>query len=234
MNVLAIGCHPDDVEEFCSGTLIKFMQQGHNVTICHVANGDMGHEIIYPEELRDIRREEAKNAGAMIGVPVISCEIGDLNVYDSQKWQVDLVVDVIRTYQPDVIITHSPTDYMSDHVAVSKLVFAASFAASVPHYVTKCNTPAKITPIYYMENALGFQFTPMEYVDISDVFEKKVEMLECHKSQIKWLRDHDNIDYIDQVRTCARYRGLQCGVQYAEVFSQCTVWPRVVARRLLP
>ena len=65
MNVLAIGCHPDDMEISCSGTLAKCVKRGDKVTVCHVANGNMGHEIISPEELRVIRINEAKKAGRL-------------------------------------------------------------------------------------------------------------------------------------------------------------------------
>ncbi|MDP4133731.1 MAG: PIG-L family deacetylase [Bacillota bacterium] len=234
MNVLAIGCHPDDVEVNCAGTLSKYASQGHKVIVCHVANGNLGHEIIQPDELRVMRAKEAQNAGALAGIEVVTCDIGDIMVYDSSKEQRDKVVDVIRYANPDVIITHSPNDYMPDHVAVSKLVFDASFAASVPHYKTSVDAKAKVTPIYYMDNLAGVGFMPTEYVDISDFVDKKLEMLECHVSQMKWMRAHDGIDFAEFVKTCARYRGLQCGVMYAEAFTPCFAWPKVVPQRLLP
>ena len=55
MNVLAIGCHPDDIEVACAGTMAKYKKQGHNVIVCHVANGNLGHAIIQPDELRAMR-----------------------------------------------------------------------------------------------------------------------------------------------------------------------------------
>ena len=58
MRILAIGCHPDDLEIGCYGTLAKYAQQGHEVSVCHVANGNLGHVEILPEELRKIRYEE--------------------------------------------------------------------------------------------------------------------------------------------------------------------------------
>ena len=78
MNVLAIGCHPDDVEVACAGTLAKYVKEGHKVIVCHVANGNLGHAIIQPDELRVMRRQEARNAGALAGIEVITCDIGDL------------------------------------------------------------------------------------------------------------------------------------------------------------
>lgn len=232
MNVLAVGCHPDDIEISCCGTLAKCVKRGDKVTVCHVANGNMGHEIIPPEELRRLRAGEAKKAGSLAGIAVVTLDIGDLLPNGCDIAQRDKMMELIREVQPDFIITHSPTDYMPDHLAVSKLVFDASFAASVPQYGT--GGKAAVVPIFYMDNLAGMNFNPTEYVDITDEIELKIEMLECHESQLKWMRDHDNIDFAEFVRTCSRFRGLQCGVGYAEAFRQELVWPKVVAKRLLP
>jgi LmbE family N-acetylglucosaminyl deacetylase len=231
MNILAVGCHPDDIEVACAGTLAKYKKQGHNVTICHMTNGNMGHVIIEPDELRVIRIAEAKKSGSLAGIEVLTCDLGDLLVYDKIE-QRDRIIEVIRKTAPDVIITHSPDDYMPDHVAVSKLVFDASFAASVPHY--GAGAASKITPLYYMDTLAGVNFMPTEYVDISDEIDIKLEMLECHVRQMKWMRDHDKIDVAEFVKTCARFRGLQCGTQYAEAFTQCYAWPKIIAARVLP
>ncbi len=232
MNVLAVGCHPDDIEISCCGTLAKCVKRGDKVTVCHVANGNMGHEIIPPDELRAMRAQEAKAAGALAGIEVVTLDIGDLLPNGCDIAQRDKMMELIRKVQPDFIITHSPTDYMPDHLAVSKLVFDASFAASVPQYGT--GGKAAVVPIFYMDNLAGMNFNPTEYVDITDEIELKLKMLECHVSQLKWMRDHDHIDFAEFVRTCSRFRGLQCGVGYAEGFTQELVWPKVVAKRLLP
>lgn len=232
MNVLAIGCHPDDIEISCCGTLAKCVKRGDKVTVCHVANGNMGHEIIKPDELREIRAAEARKAGSLAGIEVVTLDIGDLLPNGCDIRQRDMVVELIRHIQPDFIITHSPTDYMPDHREVSKLVFDASYAASVPQYGN--GGKAAVTPIYYMDNLAGMNFNPTEYVDITDEIDLKIEMLECHVSQLKWMRDHDHIDFAEFVRTCSRFRGLQSNVDYAEAFCQELVWPKVVTKRLLP
>ncbi len=234
MNVLAIGCHPDDMEINCAGTLAKCVKRGDNVTVCHVANGNLGHAIIQPDELRAIRRDEAIKAGSLAGIKVVTCDIGDVLVYEGSKEQRDKLVDIIRECDPDFIITHAPNDYMPDHVAVSRLVFDASFAASVPHYKTSVDAVSKVTPIYYMDNLGGLGFNPTDYVDITDEIDLKLEMLECHESQLKWMRDHDHLDFADFVKTCAKYRGYQSNCQYAEGFTQCLVYPKIQPMRLLP
>ena len=234
MNVLVVSCHPDDVECQCAGTLAKCVQRGDKVTVCHVANGNLGHALIQPDELRAIRKQEAINAGKLAGIEVVTCDVGDLLVYGEDKEQIDRVVDVIRNAQPDFIITHDPDDYMPDHRAVSRLVFAASFAASVPHYETGVAKTSAVTPIYYMDNFAGVNFMPTEYVDITDTIDLKMDMLECHESQVKWMRDHDHIDFSELIKSVARFRGIQSGVQYAEAFKQCIAYPKMTTRRMLP
>ena len=95
MNVLAIGCHPDDIEISCAGTLAKFAKRGDKVTVCHVCNGDMGHAIIQPDELRVMRIGEAKKAGSLAGIEVITTDIGDLLPNGCDIKQRDLIVDII-------------------------------------------------------------------------------------------------------------------------------------------
>jgi LmbE family N-acetylglucosaminyl deacetylase len=232
--VLAISCHPDDMEINCAGTLLRCKERGDRVVVCHVANGNMGHMEIMPEELGAMRIGEAKRSGDSVGFETVTCDVGDLLVSAASKEQHDKIVEVIRKYQPDFIITHGPDDYMGDHVEVSKLVFAASFAASVPHYEPQLGSAAPVTPIFYMENSGLLNCDPTEYVDITDHIETKLKMLSMHESQITWLGDHDGNDVIENTRMFARVRGIQCGVKYAEGFRQCQVYLKGTTKRYLP
>ena len=234
MNVLAIGAHPDDVEIACSGTLAKCVKRGDRVVVCHASTGNLGHVIIPPDELTKIRAAEAERAGKMAGIEVIGGMFDDLDIYDNNKAARDKIIDVIKYADPDFIITHNPDDYMPDHTAVSRLVFDASFGATIPNYKTKYSNPAKLVPIYYMDTLAGVNFQPTEYVDISEEIDLKIRMLECHESQLVWMREHDGIDFADMVRTCSRYRGYQCGAAYAEGFRPCQVYLKGTTKRLLP
>lgn len=234
MRILAVGCHPDDVEIACSGTLAKCVKRGDKVIVCHTSSGDLGHVIIPPDKLKVMRAEEAKKAGALAGIDVIYGGFDDLDIFDNNRAARDKMVEVIRYADPDVIITHNPDDYMPDHTAVSRLVFDASFAATLPNYPPKTDKPAKLVPIYYMDTLAGVNFVPEEFVDITDEIDLKIKMLNCHESQIVWMRDHDHIDSPDMVRTCSRYRGYQCGAEYAEGFKLCKVYLKGTTKRLLP
>jgi LmbE family N-acetylglucosaminyl deacetylase len=234
MNVLAVGCHPDDLEIGCGGTLAKLAAQGNRVTMVHVANGDKGHKLIPSAELIEIRKREAQAAGDLIGAEVIGLGIPDLSVKADNDQLIRNLTDVIRRVRPDYIITHPTKDYMKDHMEVSHAVFDASFSATIPHFVTEHPIVDRVVPIYYMDTLAGVDFLPTEYVDISDYIDIKIQMNDCHQSQIKWLREHDRIDFLDFVSTVSKFRGLQCGRKFAEGFTQCQAWPRLTTSRLLP
>lgn len=234
MRVLAIGAHPDDIEIACSGTLAKCVKRGDTVIVCHACSGNLGHVIIPPDELAVMRANEAKKAGSLAGIEVIAGGFDDLDIYDNNKEARDKMVEIIKYADPDFIITHNPDDYMPDHTAVSRLVFDASFAATVPSYDPNNKNAAKLVPIYYMDTLAGVNFNPTEFVDVTQEIDLKIKMLECHESQIVWMRDHDGIDFCDMVRTCSRYRGYQCGADYAEGFRQCQVYLKGTTKRLLP
>lgn len=235
MRVLAIGCHPDDIEIACSGTLAKCVKRGDEVYVCHLSSGNLGHVIIPPDELRVIRVNEAKKAGALAGIKeVIYGGFDDLEIFSDNKESVDKVVKIIRYVNPDFIITHNPDDYMPDHTATSRLVFAASFTATLPNYEPRTKTPAKLVPIFYMDTLAGVNFIPEEFVDITEEIDLKIKMLECHASQLVWMKEHDHIDFADMVRTCSKYRGYQCGATYAEGFRRANTYLKNTTKRLLP
>ena len=85
-----------------------------------------------------------------------------------------------------------------------------------------------------MDTLAGVNFVPTEFVDISDVIDLKIRMLNCHESQLVWMREHDGIDFADMVKTCSKYRGYQCGVAFAEGFRPYNVYPRYSTKHLLP
>jgi LmbE family N-acetylglucosaminyl deacetylase len=234
MNILGIGCHPDDLDIGCGGTLAKYAQQGHKVFMCHIANGNMGHKVIMPEELVAIRTKEAQDAAKVLGAEAISLDIGDAYVEAGNKELRNKLTEVVRNTKADIIITHNPVDYMRDHEQTSALAQDASFMTTIPHLIAGSQHTDNFPPVFFMDALAGIGFIPTEYVDITDVMEQKLEAMACHKSQIVWMKEHDGIDFLDFVRTCNKYRGLQSNCLYAEGFRQYAAWPRFVTRRLLP
>lgn len=234
MNVLAIGCHPDDLEINAGGTLAKCVKRGDKVTMVTLANGSAGHKIYSKKEIAKIRLEEGKSAATVIGAEYICLGLEDMFVRKDYDLGVKLVSDVIRRYKPDFIITHGEHEYMIDHSITSTIVFDASMAATVNHYPSDYPEYNKFTPIYYMENTFMVNSFPEEFVDITEEIDTKIEMYEKHKSQIEWLKEHDNFDMIKAIRCFARTRGLQCDTGYVEGFTICKQIHHVPTKRYLP
>ncbi len=143
-------------------------------------------------------------------------------------------IELIRQANPDIIITHSPEDYHPDHVKTYEIVFGASFVSSIPKIKTETKVLPKVPRLLCMDTLAGIHFNPEFYVDITEVFEEKKDVLSCHESQIKWLKDHDNINILDFVEITNRFRGLQAGCKYAEGFREIRRWPRVSTENFLP
>lgn len=233
MNVLAIGAHPDDLEILCGGTLARFAQRGDRVTMLIMSDGSAGHAEIPASELASIREREARAAAAVIGAELVWLGLRDEFVFNDEPTRVRLL-NAIRGAQPDLILTHARDDYHPDHVATLTAVFDASFIMGLPNVRTDNPAHSGVAPLFTFDTLAGHNFLPEEYVDITTTWETKRAMLAEHGTQVDWLKHHDGIDIFTFMETVARFRGLQCGVEFAEGFRRVLVWPRVRPARLLP
>ena len=234
MRVLAVGAHPDDLEILCGGTLARYVRNGHEVVMCSATKGDRGSYVHTSEEVARSRLAEARRAAEICGAEHVTLGLRDCEVNAGDMEQRLLVVDLVREARPDVIITHSQGDYMVDHNDISRLVFDSSFLASIPLLGTGKPHHPQVPPIYFMETITGLGFNPTEFVDVTETIDVKVKMLEAHESQLTWLKDHDDVDIVENMRIATAYRGFQAGVKYAEGFTPCLTWLRGTTKRLLP
>lgn len=236
MNVLAVGAHPDDVEILCSGTLALYAQRGDAVWMGYLATGDKGGTGVPLEEMAGIRRKELENAARVIGAQVLCLGLpdGDLEVTLAMRRR---VVEIVRQAQADLIITHHPNDYASDHNCTSQLVSEAAFWAMPPDFAGDPGDAPALAgcpPVFTMETVGGIGFVPQEYVDITSVMDMKLDMVSQHESQIRFMKERDGLDLVDYVRTMAKFRGYQCGVEFAEGFIPERVYPSLSPKRMLP
>jgi LmbE family N-acetylglucosaminyl deacetylase len=234
MRILAVGAHPDDLEILCAGTLLRYREDGHSVVMCNVAVGDKGSERLPADAIAAIRLEEAQRAAAIAGAEHRTLGVRDTEIAATDPAQRLLMVELVREIRPDLVLTHHPDDYMGDHRQVAALVFDTTMTATLPLLETQSRGLERIPPLYYMDTLAGIGFLPTDYVDVTGTIERKLEMLRAHESQGPWLARDGAVSIVDDVRTVARYRGIQAGVGYAEAFVQAQAWHRVTTRRLLP
>ncbi|MBX2923781.1 MAG: PIG-L family deacetylase [Chitinophagaceae bacterium] len=235
MNILCVVAHPDDAEILCAGTLARYAQSGHTVTIAVFTDGSMGDAVIKPAELSVIREKEARAAAGIIGAKVIWGGIVDEHVFPDAAQRLRMI-DIMREADPDVIFTHSPNDYHPDHRYVSQLVFDAYFQKGLPHIPGQQMAACRFgkAQMYYMDNLGGIGFAPTEYVNITETFEIKKQMLRCHKSQFEAMKDLADTNLLDMIEVQARFRGMAAGCCYAEGFTRLDAFQRGLTSRILP
>jgi LmbE family N-acetylglucosaminyl deacetylase len=193
LRVIAFGAHPDDCDEKAGGLAAKYAAAGHRVKFVSLTNGDAGHYAEGGGPLAKRRRAEAIEAGRRIGIEyeVLDNHDGELLPTLEVRRQ---IIRKIREWGADIVLAPRPNDYHPDHRYTGVLVQDASYMVTVPDVVT--DTPAlKTNPVflYFSDRFMRPQaFRPDIIVSIDDVFEKKIDMLDAHVSQMyEWLPWHD-------------------------------------------
>jgi N-acetylglucosamine malate deacetylase 1 len=227
--LLTVMAHPDDAELLVGGILFHLKELGWELGIVTMTAGDCGSSTHSKEEISRIRYAEAKAAAEYLGAWYTCAGLLDLEVFANAE-NVRGLVEVMRSFDPDVVLTHSPVDYMLDHEETSRLARSASFGLAMPLYETRHVAPARYgraTPaLYYADpiegvDTFGERVSPHFYVDVTPQLERKRQMLSCHASQRDWLRQHHGMDeYLDRMTEWAALRGEECGFAYAEGLRQ--------------
>lgn len=224
LTAFAIVAHPDDVEFHMAGTLLLLKDAGADIHLWNLANGSCGsathsHEAITPIRWAEAQ-EAAREAGAQIYLPIAE----DLGIFYEPKLLAQ-VSAVIRQVKPDILLVHSPEDYMEDHMNACRLAVTAAFARGMPNFETIPSVPhydGNIT-IYHamphgLRDPLRKQIHAGQWVDISTTIERKRSMLAKHRSQKEWLDVSQGMDsYLTSMVEMARESGRLSGrFAYAE------------------
>lgn len=189
LRVIAFGAHPDDCDIRAAGTAAKFVAMGHHVKFVAVTNGDAGHQSEGGGMLAKRRRAEAMESGRRLGVTyeVLDNHDGELLPTVSVRQQ---IIRRIRQWNADIVLAPRPNDYHPDHRYTGVLVEDAAYMVVVPN-VCPDTPPLHDNPVflYYEDN---FQrpnpFRPEVSIAIDDVFDKKIDALDAHVSQVyEWL-----------------------------------------------
>jgi len=198
LQILVIGAHPDDPEKV-GGTMAKFIQQGHKVRLVSMTNGNAGHQTMGGGPLAQRRAKEAACAGGVIGAEYIVLDNDDGKLMPTLENR-EQVISQIREFQADIVITHRPNDYHPDHRNTGHLVRDAAYMVTVPNIVPFVPHLQKNPIFLYMNDRFTKPnpFEPDIVVAVDDVIEKKIDMYDCHESQMyEWLPY--NGGYLDEV-----------------------------------
>lgn len=206
MKVLAAVAHPDDIEFMLAGTLLLLQKAGCEIHMWNLCNGCLGTETLSYKEIIGIRLQEAAAAADLIGARYHEPLFDDMGIfYDTPS--LARVAGVVRQIQPDIVLTHSPSDYMEDHQNTCRLIQSAAFARGMVNFKTEPESQpeTKSVRIYHalphgLMDFRGRKIAPDGFVDISTVLETKKQMLACHRSQKEWLDASQGMDsYVDDM-----------------------------------
>lgn len=185
--------HPDDESIGCGGLLLKYSDQCDVVVITDGRYGGKEGESI--SAVINARKKEFIRAIEFVGIKnyqFLDIEDGKLSENFQKFSEIDFT-------QYDVIICPAKDDNHPDHKAVFR-------------FLQKIQPQSKIFG-YEIWSTIS---TPAHYLDISDVVEKKKELISFHKSQVEQL------DYVEKIISLNAYRGMMIYpvINYAEIYQE--------------
>ncbi len=201
MNVLGVGAHYDDLELGCSGTLIKHVQNGDKVTMLVVTNSAYKNSDQIQIRGADVALKEAMEAADIVGGELICLNYRTFMVPFDEMLCLE-IVDYVEKHKIDIVYSHWVYDLHRDHQYAGRSTLMA--ARHVPRFLMYRSN------FYDTEQ----QFRGNFYSDITDVMEKKIEVIKAHKSELERVR----YEWLDFFIKQHENDGQKIGVKYAECF----------------
>ncbi len=180
LDILAIGVHPDDVELSATGTLIKSIAQGKKVGILDLTRGELG-----TRGSAELRLKEAEASAKIQGIHVRqNLGMADGFFANDEEHQ-RKIIEVIRKYQPDVVLSNAPSDRHPDHGRASKLVSDACFYSGLRKVLTSCDGEPQDAwrPRAVYNYIQDHYINPDFVVDITPHVDQKLDAIMAFSSQ---------------------------------------------------
>lgn len=215
-----------------AGTLRLLHDAGWQTHYLNLSSGNLGSVDRSAAATARVRRKEAQQAAKLLGAVWHPPFCRDLEIfYDTPTLR--RLCAVVRDVAPSIVLTHSPQDYMEDHMNASRLAVTAAFTRGMPNYRS---TPARApvateVTIYHasphgLRDNLRRRVHPGAFVDTTSVHARKREALACHASQRTWLDASQGMDsYIKTMETFSRELGkLSRRFRHAEGWRRHSHW----------
>ena len=223
LDILVLPVHPDDAELGCGGTILKHIAAGKKVGIVDLTRGELG-----TRGSAEIRAKEAEAAAGILGLTLRdNLGLPDGFFQNTQEYQLK-VIEVIRKYQPDIIITNAHYDRHPDHGRASDLVETSTFLSGL----RKIETSFDGEPQQAWRPRLLLHFIQDQYiqpnivVDVTNYWDKKIESVMAYGSQFynpEWKGEPQTYISSPEFIKIIDGRGLEFGksiqVKYAEGFT---------------
>ena len=222
VDVLAIGAHPDDVELGCGGTIAKLISEGKKVAIIDLTEGELG-----TRGTNETRAQEAATASEILGISAReNLKMKDGFIINSQEYQFR-IIEMIRKYQPEIVLCNAIDDRHPDHAKAAKLVSDACFLSGLVKIKTDYEGESqKFWRPKQVFNYIQWKNIEPDFVmDISGFLDKKIEACLAYKTQFYDPTSTEPMtpiatkDFLESLTYRAQDLGRLSGVEYAEGFT---------------
>ena len=213
--VSCIVAHPDDEALGVGGTLIKHAKMGDSVNIIIMSDGEGSKD--NKKDFNKNRKNIAKQWAEFTG-----CNLYKQYDFPDQKFDSIPRLNIIKSLEedlfkikPDIVYTHHPMDLNIDHKITSEVDLTALRPMSKFHScktILSFETPSSSDQ---MPQITPFIFTPNHYVNISDIWKKKITSLKFYKKE---LRPKPHPRSLEAIEALAMKRGAESGLEKAEAF----------------
>jgi len=223
LDILVLSVHPDDAELGCGGTIIKHIALGKKVGIVDLTRGELG-----TRGSAEIRGKEAAAAAEILGLAVReNLALPDGFFENTKEYQLK-VIEAIRKYRPEIIITNAYHDRHPDHGRASDLVYTSAFLSGLRKIETHAG--GKLQEPWRAGMLLHFiqdeYIKPDILVDVTPYWDKKIESIRAYSSQFfnpDWENEPQTYisspEFIEVIEARAREFGKNIRVKYAEGFT---------------
>lgn len=222
IDILAFGAHPDDVELGCSGTIAKEISLGKKVGIIDLTRGELG-----TRGSVEIRNSESAKASQILGVSAReNLDMRDGFFVNDEEHQLK-IIQMIRKYQPEIVLCNAVEDRHIDHGKGSKLVSDACFLSGLRKIETSLDdenqTAWRPKVVYHYIQWQNLE--PDFVVDITGFIDVKMESILAYSSQFYNPNANEpespitSKNFLDSVRYRAQDLGRIIGTDFAEGFT---------------
>jgi LmbE family N-acetylglucosaminyl deacetylase len=163
MKVLFFVAHPDDEVLGCGGTIALYNSKGYDTKVIIFTNGENSNLIKNSEKLSKLRQKESIKALNILGtndVEFLNLPDNTLKKELTNEKLIEKLKLIIKTYNPEIVFTHSDDDYHPAHRNIGKLIKKIinkkiriyTFYIGIPFKATKKNNPKLIIDISKFKN----------------------------------------------------------------------------------
>lgn len=223
LDILVLAVHPDDAELGCGGTILKHLAMGYKVGVVDLTRGELG-----TRGSAEIRDKEAAAASEILGLTIReNLSMPDGFFSNNKEYQLQ-IIEVIRKYQPEIVIGNAYHDRHPDHGRANQLIEDASFLAGLRKIESRLD--GEIQQEWRPKQVLHFiqdrYIKPDILIDVTEYWDQKIASIYAYGSQFynpEWGDEPQTYisspEFIMVTEARAREFGKSIGAKFAEGFT---------------